>query len=98
MMGGIEGVIHDFSGKIVKNFVGPVNCVDSNRAEMYALLVGCRELRQLGGFMQIIEGDSFSTIQWGFGKSSHPWILADLVEEVQDVSSQLGASFLHIPR
>ena len=62
-MGGIGGVIRDFSGKIIKNFVGPVNCVDSNGAEMHALLVGCRELRQLGGFQAIIEGNSFSTIQ-----------------------------------
>lgn len=62
-MGGIGGVISDFSGKIVKNFAGPMNCVDFNGAEMYALLVGCRELRHLGGFHAIIEGDSFSAIQ-----------------------------------
>lgn len=67
-------------------------------SEMFALLVGCRELRQLGGYKAIIDGDYFSPIQWGSEKSSYPWILADLLEEVQDISSQLGASFLHINR
>ena len=33
---------------------------DATEAEMYALLVGCRELLKLGGLLAIIEGDSFS--------------------------------------
>ena len=43
----------------------------------------------------------FSAIQWGFKKSPFPWrlawSLAALVEEVQDISTQSGASFSHIP-
>ena len=49
-----------------------MNCVDSNRAKMYALSVCYRELRQLGGFQGIIEGVTFSAIKCGSGKSSHP--------------------------
>ena len=37
-------------------------------------------------------------VQWGFGKASHPWRLTDLVEEVQDIVKQLGASFHHVHR
>ena len=46
---------------------------DANEAEMYALLICCRELLKLGGRSPIIEGDSFSAIQWGSGKASYPW-------------------------
>lgn len=63
---------------------------------MYALLVGCRELLKLGGLLAIIEGDSFSAIQWGLRKTSYPWKLADWVKAAHDISSQLSASFRHI--
>lgn len=46
---------YDFDGK------------DANEAEMFALLSGCRELSRLDGYKAIIEGDSFSVIQWGLG-------------------------------
>lgn len=46
--------------------------------------------------MQLSMEILFQQIQWGSTKSSYPWFLADLEEEVQDISSQLGASFLHI--
>lgn len=85
-MGGIDGVIGDSSGMIVKNYSGPVSSLDSNGAEVFALLVGCRKLWKLGGYNAIIEGDSFSAIQWGFGRSSYPWLLADLVKEIIDIS------------
>lgn len=49
-------------------------------------------------YKAIIEGGSFSAIQWGSVKSPYPWRLVDLVEEVQDISSQLGASFKHFLR
>ena len=54
-MGGISDVFLDFSGKTVNIFSGPVNCLHSNGAEMFPLLVGCRELRQLEGYSAIIE-------------------------------------------
>ena len=78
-LGGIGGVIRDSSGLVVKKLSGPVSSSDSNGAEVSALLFGCRELCKLGGYKAIIEGDSFSAIQWASGKSTFPWRLADLV-------------------
>ena len=52
---------------------------------MYALLVGRRELRKMEVSKNIIEEDSFSTIQWSLGNCSYPWWLADVVEQVQDI-------------
>ena len=71
---------------------------NANEAEVFAMLVGCRELLKLDDYFSLIEGDSFSAIQWGSGKTMYPWRLTDWVEEVLDISSQLQASFLHILR
>ena len=89
----LNQVIKDWNGLIIRNFSGPVGSSDANEAELFALRIGCRELSRIGGLSPIIEGDSVSSIQWGFGKAIHPWRLADWVEEVQDISSLLGASF-----
>ena len=71
---------------------------DANEAKMYAILIGGGELLNLGGLVAIIEGDSFSVIQWGSRKTSYPWRLADWMEEVKDISFQLDVSFHHIFR
>ena len=52
----------------------------------------------MGGYSAILEGDSFSVIQWCSRSFSYPWRLEDCVEEVQDISRRLGASFHHILR
>ena len=59
-----------------------MDSLDANESEINALLVRCRELRKLEGFIVIIEGDCFSTIQWSLSSCSYPWMLADVVEEV----------------
>lgn len=64
-----------------------------NEPEVFALLVHCRELRRLRGYNAIIEGDSFSAIQWGLGNLSYPWHLVDWMEEVQDILRHLGVLF-----
>lgn len=51
---------------------------------------------KLGCYKTIIEGDTLLAIQWGLGKSPLKWSLADLVKEVQDILSQLEASFNRI--
>ena len=94
--GGIGGVIRNWMGDVVRSYSGPVDALDANEAEVYALLLGCRELEKLGGAYLIIEGDSFSTIQWASSKASYPWRIAAWVEEVQDSSKKIGASFCHI--
>ena len=65
---------------------------------MHALFVGCHELRKMEVSKIIIEGDSFSTIQWSLGNCSYPWRLADVVEEVQDILSHLDAVLYHVLR
>lgn len=72
-----------------------MNSLDSNGAEVYAMLIGCHEQHMLGGYKAIIEADSFFDIQWRCGKSFNPWRLADLVMEVQDIASYLGVFFSH---
>lgn len=96
--GGIRGLIRDWNGNIVRNFSGPADSLDANKAEVLALLIGFRELRSLKGFNAIIEGDSFSAIQWSPKKPSFPWRLADLIEEIQDISSQVGVASHHFLR
>ena len=80
--GGIGGVIRDSFGNVVRRFCGPMDTSDANEVEMYALLIGCRELLKLGGLAAIVDGDSFSAIQWGSRKTSCPWRLANWEEEV----------------
>eukprot|EP00268_Persea_americana_P031770 TRINITY_DN3105_c0_g1_i5.p1 TRINITY_DN3105_c0_g1~~TRINITY_DN3105_c0_g1_i5.p1 ORF type:complete len:110 (-),score=14.17 TRINITY_DN3105_c0_g1_i5:303-632(-) len=65
---------------------------------LFLILIGCCELEKMGGSYPIIEGDSFSTIQWTSGKAIYPWRIADWVEEVQDFSKKIGACFRHILR
>lgn len=75
-----------------------MDSLNANEAEVFALSIGCRKLLKLNAYSAIIEGNSFSAIQWGSGKASHPWGLANWVEEVQAISTKVGVSFDHIPR
>ena len=43
-----------------------MDSLNANEAEVFALLIGYRELLRFGGYNAILEGDSFSAIQWGF--------------------------------
>lgn len=70
-------VLLDWNGNVIRRFSGPLESSDANEIGVFALLVGCRELRTMGGYNFILEGNSFSAIQWGSGKSSYPWRLAD---------------------
>ena len=91
-------MIRNWIEDVVRSFSGPVIALDANEVEVYALLIRCRELEKIGGSYPIMEGDSFSTIQWAFGKAIYPWRITDWVEEVQDISKKIGASFRHILR
>lgn len=53
------------------------------------MLVGCRELRRLGGHNAIIEVDSFSAIQCGSGNACYPWRLVDWIEVIQLIGASL---------
>ena len=56
------GVIKDLNGIIIRNFSGPVHSSNANKAELFGLLIGCRELHRIGVLNSILEGDSFSSI------------------------------------
>lgn len=42
---------------------------DANETEVFALLIGCRELLRMGTFNPILDGDSLCATQWGSGKA-----------------------------
>lgn len=78
--------------------LGSVECSDSNGAGVYAMLMGCHELIQMGSQRAIIEGDLFSAIQWGQGKTQCLQRLADWVEEVHQISKQPHCTFQYVLR
>lgn len=43
---------------MARSYLGPVNVIDANEAEIFLLLVGCKKLKALIGAKAIIEGDS----------------------------------------
>lgn len=53
------------------SYPGLVLVSESNEAEVSAMLVGCRQLKSLGGQNANIEEDSFFAIQWELGKLSY---------------------------
>ena len=63
--GCIGGVFRDWFGMVVRSYSGPLESLDSNKAEVFASLLGYRELCRMGSFNAILECDSFSSIQWG---------------------------------
>lgn len=85
--GGYGGVIRNSCGQILCGLSGPIECVDANGAEVFAMLLGYRELHKLEATNAIVEVDSFSAIQWGSGKSKCPWRFEDWVEEVHFLSA-----------
>lgn len=54
--GGIGGVIRNWDGIVIRSFSGPMDSLDANGAEVFALLVGCRELLKLGGYNLFSKG------------------------------------------
>lgn len=66
------GVIRDWNGNIVRSLSRPIDSSDADETKLFAILIGCRELLQMGGYSAILEGDSFSIIQWCSGSSSSP--------------------------
>lgn len=89
-------VIRDTFSHILCTLSGLVECDDANGAEVFAMIMGCRELRKMEAINAIVEGDSFSAIQRGSENSTWPWRLMDWVEEIHHISGQLKCSFNHI--
>ena len=95
--GDIGVVIRNWNGMVVRRSSGPVDSSYANKAEVFALLIECRELLKLGCYNYILEGDFFSAIQWGLGKSC--LAVSGLGGGgARYISHQLRASFHHILR
>lgn len=56
----------------------------------------CYELIQMGSRRAIIEGDPFSSIQWGQGKAHCPWRLTDWLDKVHQISKQQCCTIQHL--
>lgn len=57
---------------IMCSLSGPIDCQNANKAEFFAMLMGCCEVRKFEASNAIIEGDYFSAIQWGSCRSKYP--------------------------
>lgn len=60
------------------------------------MLMGCCDLQRIEDHNAMIEGDSFSAIQWSVGKTRYPWKVAEWAEVIHQISAQLRCSFHHI--
>lgn len=58
--------------------------------------MGCCDLQRIEDHNAMIEGDSFSAIQWSLGKTRYPWKVAEWAEVIHQISAQLRCSFHHI--
>lgn len=59
--GGWEGT----TCQIFVQIFGPVECLDSYGAEVFAMLMSCCYLFNTRGYKDMIEGDSYSALRWG---------------------------------
>ena len=74
--GGIGGGVRESIRIVVRSFSGLLEAQDADEVEVFALLVGCHKLCQMGCFNAVLEGYHFLAIQWGSNNSSYPWRLA----------------------
>lgn len=74
--GGYGGGHKEYSSsQVICGLPGLVACVDASGAEVFAMLMGCRELRKIVARDTVVESDFFLAIQW-----TYPSRLADLAE------------------
>lgn len=95
-MAGPGGVIQNKEGSILISYLGPASFCSINQAELMALNVGLHEVCRQNILGILVEGDSFCVIQWATSWALAPWYLVDILEEVQDLSTNLEASFHNI--
>ena len=63
--------IRDWNGNIVRSFSRSIDSSDANKTELFTILIGCRKLLQMRSYSVVLEGDSFTIIQWYSESSSH---------------------------
>lgn len=96
--GGFGGVIRNSSSHVICVICGPLAKCESTKAETIGLLMDLQELKKMGAYGTMVEGDSSSVIGWGKGTGEGVWRLANFLNEIHDLSIQLGISYAHIPR
>lgn len=67
-----------------ETFPGPALVSNENEAEIFSLLIGCRELKVMSGFQEII--DAILAIDWGSNALQYPWKFAGWVEKIRCIS------------
>ena len=94
----VGGFIRDEDGNIIPSYSGPAAVCSINEVELLALNIGLRHASRLLLQRLLVEGDSSCVIQWASQSFSPPWYLADIIEEVLQLSGDLNVSFHHIMR
>lgn len=80
-----------WNGNVVKTFFGPVDSLDANEVEVFALLIGCSELVGQDVLNLLLKEIFVFATQWGSSKAIYLWQITDQVEVVQDISRNLSA-------
>lgn len=95
---GFGCVIWNHYSIIIKSCCGPLGLCGSIEAEARALLVGLRELKNLGASSCIAEGNSQTIISWGLGNSDFSWQLAPVIYEIRELIFLMNGSLVHVVR
>lgn len=65
---GFRCVLRDHLGKIIRVIYGPIGVCDSIMIEVMGLHMGLRELKRIGLYRCLGEGDFETVISWGMGQ------------------------------
>lgn len=79
-------------------FSGPAGFCLAYEAEDMALLTGLKLAKERNFLPLILEGDSKCVTSWAMNGVSFPWKIANIEEEILDLSANLSLSFVTVPR
>lgn len=88
----------DPSSKVSRALSGLLGVCDSIKAEAMSFLMGLLELKQLGIFDCLVEGDSSIVVSWGLGNNSGVWSLLPIIHEIRELVVGLSVVLSHISR
>ncbi|XXG46579.1 hypothetical protein AAC387_Pa02g1389 [Persea americana] len=97
-LAGIEGVIHDSNSLNVVSFLDSVCHCSINKVELLALRQGLQEASHMKLQPLLVEGDLECVLRWVSRRSTPPWRLLGVVDEVKDLARNLNANLSHIRR
>lgn len=91
--------MHQLPGQVLDSLSRLMKCDDAKGAEVYAMLIGCRELDKLEATNAMVQGDSFPTIQWGQARPRTRRVEISGLrggDSPNQISAHLQCSFYHI--